>query len=130
MIEPPFSLTPEAEAWLASRLAGAMDLPELAAAIPIFIRYFGYRASDQTGRPTEAFDGEHFEIGWDRPASDLHDGYLPLAICGRAVLAAPSDLDELQGVVLTAVRVDVGVPDPRSVQRYLLVRAPGGRRMK
>lgn len=128
MVEPPFSLTPEAEAWLGSRLAGAMEFPELASAIPVLTRCFSFQASDHAGHEVEAFDGEHFDIGWDRPASARHDGYVALAICGRAVLAAPSDLDALRGAVLTAVRVDVGVPDPRSATRYLLVRAPDRRR--
>lgn len=120
MLPPPFSATPEAAAWIARKLAVAREFRRQEAAVPVLIVAFDFRVYDRKGRLVEAFDGEFFDIGWDRPDSRHQDDHVALALGGGAVLALPSDIERLRGCVLSVETVDVGVPDPASKKRLVL----------
>jgi hypothetical protein len=115
MSDPPFSVSPEAAAYIEESLRSGETDPELAGLIPALCQFFGSRTWDAAGRLVDQCRGEGWRIGYRR-ADDIA-GHVSVGVCGRSLLIHPDSLKNLSGRRLVLDTVAVSRPADQKATR-------------
>jgi hypothetical protein len=112
----PFSVSPEAEEWLAQISSTSGSQPGISYTL-------GYD-SEMNGQIIEEFWGEHYSIGFDSAERwvSVHSA-VRFSIAGREFWLEPKTIDTLRGKTLVLVQREVGRGKYAGKVRELLVAA-------
>src|SRR5688572_2923423 len=93
----PFSVSPEAAAYIAESLQHGDADPDCAKLVPALCQSFSSRTWDADGHLTERFEQESWGIGYHDPDEIADEGFVTIEIGGRPLLIYPDSLDDLTG---------------------------------
>jgi hypothetical protein len=108
----PFSVSPEAAAYIAESLRHGDADPGCAKLVPALCQWLNSRTRDADGHLIERFDGESWGIGYHDPDEIAGDAFVAIEIGGRSLHIYRDSLDDLTGKRLVMETVGVGVPSP------------------
>jgi hypothetical protein len=120
----PFSISPDAAAWIAEKLKMVEKEPAVAGLLPALYFSFNYQNRDEEGRVFEWCPHSFFDIGWFRPETVASHGFVEMEIVGLKVFAPLDTLERLKGKQLVLETVEVGFPRASDKQRQLLRAVP------
>jgi hypothetical protein len=120
MSDLPFSVSPEAAAYVEETLRQHDGDPELAGLLPALCRWLDSQTLDSDGNLVERFDRESWGLGYHDPTKVAGKGYVTIQIGGRSLLIYPDHLVALAGKRLVMETVGVGVPRPADKKARLL----------
>ena len=120
MSDLPFSVSPEAAAYIEETLLkGDGDL-ELAGLRPTLCQWLNSQTLDADGHLVERFDGESWGIGYHDPKKIKAEDFATVKLGGRSLLIYSDSLFDLTGKRLIMETVGVGVPRPADKKVRLL----------
>lgn len=108
----PFSVSPEAAAYIEESLRHGDAEPGCAGLVPALCRWLNSLTRDADGHLIERFDGESWGIGYHDPKKVADYDFTTIKMCGRSLLIHADSLRDLTGKRLVMEMVGVGVPRP------------------
>jgi hypothetical protein len=120
----PFSITPEATAWIVEKLQWAEAEPAVVGLVPALCFALNYQNRDEKGQIVEWCPHSFFDIGWFSPEVVAIEHFLEIYINGLKLFCQAGTLERLQGKQLMLDTVEVGYPIPSDAKRQLLRIAP------
>jgi hypothetical protein len=120
----PFSISPDAAAWIAEKVLTGQNDPDFASLLPGLYFCLDEQYRDEKDRVFEWCPYPFFDIGWEHPENAPAGGYVEIEMQGVKTFSPPDTLERLEGKQLILETVEVGYPTPADVKRQLLRAVP------
>ncbi len=116
----PFTMSADAAAWIAARLAPPERESELVGLTPCLGYKLNEQLRDEQGRLFEYCAQPFFDVVWYPRDYVIACGFVSTQILGRSLFVLPDTLEQLKGKQLDLVAAEVGYPTPAKRTRQIL----------
>jgi len=116
----PFSVSPEAAAYIEENLLRGDGNLKLAGLRPTLVQCFDRQTRDADGHLIERFDGESWGIGYHDPKEIEEKDYETIELGGRSLLIHGDGLRDLTGKRLVVELAGIDLPRPADTMRQVL----------
>jgi hypothetical protein len=120
----PFSVSPDAAAWILDKLQNAENEPALVGLRPILYFALNYQSRDHTGQLLAWCPYPFFSIGWVEPETAVAGELIEIEVLGKSIFVAPDTWDRLENAQLILETINVGYPTPADIKMQLLQAVP------